>query len=458
MSKPMVITLPFVMLLLDYWPLKRIVNGESRIANFGKLLLEKIPFMLLAALVAIVTFEVQKHGGSLGVGGIFPFNVRCENALISYCRQLGKLFWPTNLAIIYPHPGHWPLAEVLPAGGLLAGVTIFFVLKRRQCPFLIVGWLWFCGMMLPVIGLVQTGMQAMADRHTYFPSVGIFLLVVWAVHEFTWRWRHRLVTLSLLGSAAAVLCVADTRNQLGYWEDSEKLFRHALAVTDGNYIAHGNLGEALAAKGQTLEAIHEFQEAVRLCPGYPEAHNNLGIAFGNLGRIPEAIREFRTALDIKPNYEEVQYNLGVALGKIGQYDEAIIHYQAAIRLEPADAGAHNSLGIAFASKNQMAEATREFRAAVLLKPDFEEAQSNLGIALGMAGQYDEAIIHDQEAIRLKPMDAQAHNNLGIALVAKGRIDEAVWHFQAAIQIKPDFIQAKNNLARALGVQSAPTVR
>jgi Flp pilus assembly protein TadD len=380
MSKPMVITLPFVMLLLDYWPLKRILNGESPITNFGKLLLEKIPFLLLAALVAIVTFYVQKHGGSLGVGGIFPFDVRCENALISYCRQLGKLFWPTNLAIIYPHPGHWPLTEVLLAGCLLACVTTIFIWKRRQYPFLIVGWLWFCGTLLPVIGLVQTGLQAMADRHTYLPSVGIFLLVVWGVHEFIGRWRHRLVTLSLLGSAAVVFYAADTRNQLGYWQDSEKVFRHALAVTDDNYIAHGNLGETLAAKGQTLEAIHEFQEAVRLCPAYPEAHNNLGIAFGGLGRIPEAIREFRTAIEIKTNYEEAQYNLGVALGKMGEFDEAIIHYQAAIRLEPMNAEAQNNLGIAFASKGQLDEAVRHFQAAIRIKPDFLDAQKNLARA------------------------------------------------------------------------------
>ena len=293
MSKPMLVTWPFVMFLLDYWPLDRIRNSQFAIRNFVMLVVEKIPFFVLAAAVSVVTFEVQKRGGSLGAQEIVPLGVRCENVLVSYCRQLGKLFWPTDLAILYPYPGHWPLAKVLVAGGLLCGISVLVVAKRRHFPFLLMGWLWFCGMLVPVIGLVQTGMQAMADRHTYIPSVGVFILATWGIYELARHWRHRAMTLSVLGSAAIISCIMLTRQQIGYWQDGETVFRHALAVTENNYIAHGNLGEALATKGQITEAIRQFQEAIQIETNYPDAQNNLGIALAKTGQIDKAIRQFQ---------------------------------------------------------------------------------------------------------------------------------------------------------------------
>ncbi|MDD5141222.1 MAG: tetratricopeptide repeat protein [Verrucomicrobiales bacterium] len=392
MSKPMLVTLPFVMLLLDYWPLKRIaecgagnagLNFKPQISNLKFLILEKIPFFALAVLAGTVTFVVQKRGGSLGTGGIFPLGARCENALISYCRQLGKLLWPTDLAIIYPHPGYWPVVEVLLAGGLLLGISVFFVVNHRRFPFLLMGWLWFCGMLVPVIGLVQTGLQAMADRHNYLPSLGVFILMIWGNAELTRNWRYRAITLSGLGSAAVISCILVTQQQIGYWRDSETVFRHALAVTENNYIAHGNLGEALGTKGQTDGAIRQFQAAIRIYPDYAEAHNNLGIALGGKGQIDEAIRHFQEAIRIKPDYAEARYDLGVALGMKGQNDEAIHHYQAAIRINPDFAEARNNLGIALVDKGQIDEAIRHFQEAIRIKPDFVAAQKNLSRARGM---------------------------------------------------------------------------
>jgi Flp pilus assembly protein TadD len=411
MSKPMLVTLPFVLLLVDYWPLNRIRNPQSTAAltnsslsaggegqgevgqflplatrhsslvTFFRLVLEKVPFLAIAVLDSVVTFVVQKRGGSLGVGGIFPFDQRCANALVSYCRQLGKLIWPSDLAILYPHPGHWPLANVLLAAGFLFSLTAYFVMMRRCHPFLLMGWLWFCGMLVPVIGLVQTGPQAMADRHTYLPSLGIFILVVWGAGEMTRHWRYRTLTLSLLGSGAVIACIAVTQQEIGYWQDSETVFWRALNVTENNYIAHGNLGEALATKGQIDAAILQFREAIQIEPNYPDAQNNLGIALGQTGNIDEAIQHFQEAIRYRPNFAEAHYDLGVALNMKGHTDEAILQFQEAIRLKPDDASAHNNLGIALASKGQLDGAIQQFQSALRLKPDDADAQKNLSRAL-----------------------------------------------------------------------------
>ena len=238
MSKAMLVTMPCVMLLLDYWPLNRIRNSEFGIRNFIKLVMEKIPFFALAAAASLVTYAVQQQQGAVVTVENLPPGARVGNALVSYCRYLGKMFWPTDLAVYYPYPGYWPVAEVLLAGVLLCGISALLFVQRRRHPFLLVGWLWFVGTLVPVIGLVQVGEQAMADRYTYIPSVGVLIMTIWGAYELTRRWRYHAVGLSLAGAAAIILCCALTRQQLGYWQDSETLFRHALEVTQNNYIAH----------------------------------------------------------------------------------------------------------------------------------------------------------------------------------------------------------------------------
>ena len=454
MSKPMLVTLPFVMLLLDYWPLERFKPSHA-----WRLLTEKIPFFALAAAVSVVTFVLQKRGGSVLAAEALPLGVRSGNALISYCRYLGKLFWPTDMAIFYPHPGHWPLARVLLAGALVAGLSVLLFVQRRRYPFLLVGWLWFCGTLVPVIGLVPMGVQqAMADRYAYIPSLGVLVLVVWGVYELTKSWHYRVVALSVAGSTAVALCLALTRQQLGSWKDSEALFRHALEVTEDNYLAHLNLGSALDDKGQVDEAIREFQEAIRLKPDYVLAHNNLGVAIVKKGQLDEGIRQYYEAIRLKPDYAEAHSNLGLALVRKGQLDEGIREFQEAIRLKPNFAEARNNLGMALDRKGQTDEAFSQFEEAIRLKPDFAEAHSNLGLTLVRKSQFDEAIRKFQEAIRLKPDFAEAHYNLAIALASKGQIDEAVREFQAAIRLKPDFAEAHNSLARALAMKNAPAGR
>jgi Tfp pilus assembly protein PilF len=420
MSKAMLVTWPFVMLLLDWWPLERFKVQGSRFKVQG-LILEKVPFFALAAVMSMVTYEVQNQGGAVQLIENLPVNVRLGNALISYCRYLGKLFWPADLAVFYPHPGHWPMAGVMLACGPLVVVTMVLVMIRRRYPFLLMGWLWYIGTLVPVIGLVQVGDQAMADRYTYIPSVGVLILVVWGAYELTRRWRYQPTVLGVAGLVVVVLCLGMTRQQLGYWRDNESLFRHALAVTENNYLAYYNLANNLTAKGQTDEAINQYLEVIRLKPDYAEAYNNLGNALFGQGQTAAAIRQYLEVIRLKPDYAE----------------------------------AYNNLGTAFLRQGQIAEAVNQYQQAIRLKPDFVEAHYNLGNALSMKGRIDEAINQYRETIRLKPDYAEAHNNLGTALGGKGQTDAAIVQFQEAIRLKPDFTEAHSNLARALAIKNAP---
>ena len=466
LSKPMLVTWPFVMLLLDYWPLGRLRNAEctgeghaprftfhvSRFTPHTPLLLEKLPFFALAALASVVTFIVQRRGGALAAGENLSLGVRLGNALISYCRYLGKLFWPADLAVVYPHPGLWPLWQVLVAAGLILGISMLVWVARRRHPYLLGGWLWYCGTLVPVSQVIQTGAHAMADRWTYIPSIGVLILAVWGACELTRRWRYQSLGLSVASAAAIVLCIALTRHQIGYWRDSEALLRHALAVTANNYLAHGNLGAALEEKGRMDEAIGHYQEALRLKPGFVEAHNNLGAALSKKGQIDAAIRQYQEALRLKPDYVDALNNLGVALDKKGQTEAAIRQFREALRLKPGHALAFSNLGAALSKQGQLDEAIRQYQEAISLDPGYAQVHCDLGVALSRKGQFDEAIRQYREALRLKPDLADAHNNLGAAFDKKGQTDEAIRQFREAIRLEPDHADAYNNLGIALQKQ------
>jgi protein O-mannosyl-transferase len=476
MSKPMLVTWPFVMLLLDYWPLGRMQKAECGMQNAKAsntqhatrnthhvsrftfhiprttllpLVLEKLPFLALAVLASVVTFVVQQRGGSLAMGERLSLGERVGNALISYCRHLGKLFWPTDLAVFYPHPSQWPLWRVVLAGGLILGLSVMVWSQRRRRPYLLIGWLWFVGMLVPVIGLVQTGSQALADRHTYLPSLGVLLLAVWSVSELIQGWRYQVRALLVAGGAAIVLCLALTRQQLALWKDSETLFRHTLEVTENNFIVRNCLGVALLSKGQIDEAISQYHEAIRLTPNDSLAYDNLGVALLKKGQVDEAILQLQEALRLEPDGADAHYHIGNALARKGQIDGAISQYKEAIRLKPDDAGTHNNLGNALAKKGQIEQAISQYQEAIRLKPDDADAHSNLGVTLLRNGQIDEAIGQLQEALRLKPDEADAHYHLGSALAKKGQIDGAISHFQEALRLKPDDADAYYNLGNAL---------
>jgi protein O-mannosyl-transferase len=412
MSGPIIVTWPFVMLLLDYWPLGRIQDVECRMRNAEAsdtrdatrnpqpasrftfpvprsvvfpLLVEKIPFFVMTLLI-IAAAVVCQFKGILPRSEVPPLSARAGNALVSYGRYLGKLFWPTDLAIYYPHPGHWPPGKVLLAGVMLLGVSVLAWVWRRRLPGLLVGWLWFCGTLVPMSQIFQTSSQAMADRWTYIPCLGLLFFIVWGVGELTQSWRYRLVALSAAAVTAIVSCLALTRQQIGFWKDSEAVYRHAAAVTENNYPVHDDLANILYDKGQVDEAISHFEEFVRLKPDLANSH----------------------------------YNLGVALFRKGRIDEAIRQLQEAIRLDPGSADAHYNLGVAFYQQGRAGEAIRQFQETVRLDPGHAEAHNNLGAALGMQGQTDEAIRHVQEALRLKPGYADARRNLNVLLAIRPR--------------------------------------
>ena len=459
MSKPALpLALPCVLLLLDYWPLGRLEGSTRRAprSTLARLVEEKIPFFVLAVVASVMTILAQKQGGNLAPNAGLPLGARAENALISYCRYLGKLFWPRDLAVFYPRPGHWPLGQVLLAGGVLLGVSVLVFMQRRRYPFLLMGWLWFLGTLVPVIGLVQAGAQAMADRFAYLPSLGVLIVAIWGASELTRAWHSSVKAFWVASATSIVLCLALTRQQLGYWQDSETLFRRALAVTEDNWLAHNNLGYTLDEKGQADEAIRQYQAALQANPDYADAHNNLGASLDQKGQCDEAIRHYEAALRVQPHHAGAHKNLGLALGKKGQVDEAIRQYEEAIRLKPDEADTHINLGVALAMKGQTDEAIRQFQVALRLKPDHVEAHYNLGRALDLKGQTDEAIGQFQAALRLKPDYADAHNNLGLALGRKGQIAEAISEYQEAIRLRPDHAEAHNNLGIAFYQQGRTT--
>ncbi len=462
MSKAMLVTWPFVMLLLDYWPLQRfqLISFRLSVCSLRPLVREKMPFLVFSAILCVLMYLTE--GGMREAAGFVqsPALLRLENAFVAYGRYLGKTLWPVRLAVPYVNPGHWSWLEVGGSVVVVVGVCLIVLWLGRRWPYLLVGWGWFIGTLMPVIGLTKGWGTFMADRFTYVSSVGVLILVSWGAYELTRRWRYVVLALSVVGGAAVVLCLALTRQQLGYWQDDEPLFRHALEVTENNSQAHNDLGNALLKKGQTDEAIRQYQEALRLKPDYADAHCNLGVVLEERGQVDEAIRQFQEALRLKPDNAVTHYNLGVVLHKQGQIEEAIRQFQQALRLQPDYANAYNGLGIALGMSGQSDEAICQYQAALRLKPDDADAHYNLGIALARKGQNEEAICQYQEVIRLKPDHAEAHNNLGTAFYQQRRTGEAIRQYQEALRLKPDYADAHNNLGIALGMsgQSDEAIR
>ena len=414
MSKPMIVTLPLVLLLLDYWPLGRFraSTGNPQTASILRLLVEKLPFLAFAVLTSLITLQSGRRFGALPSATEVPIPARLANATLSYVGYLVQAFWPSDLVVYYPLPATFSAWGVVGAATLLIGISVTAFCLVRRWPFVLVGWLWYLATLLPVIGLIQLANYSHADRYTYVPLIGVFVGLTWSVGEVLRYWRGRELGY-FAGAAGAVmlLCLVCARRQVGYWRNSETLLRHALKVSEDNWFAHNKLGTAFYQQGRISEAISQFQEAIRLKLDYANAYNNLGAAFAKKSQTDEAIRQFQEAIRLEPDHPLAHYNLGNALLLKGQTDEAITQYQEAIRLNPNHAEAHY----------------------------------NLGTALGSKGQTDEAITHYQEATRLNPGNADAHYNLGLALASKGQTDEAIRRFEATLKVKPDYAAARQYL-------------
>lgn len=441
MAKPMLVTLPFVLLLLDYWPLDRVqlaaqTAGKTKSSTrlpAAQLIAEKIPLLVIILASSIITFIVQQKGGAMRQGENFSFTVRAANASISYLTYITKMVWPTRLAMFYPHPGDsvsfsyavfsavvlvaitiGVLRYARPVGDRCEmhakGRTLVVSNGARSRRYLPVGWFWYMGTLLPVIGLVQVGTQAMSDRYSYVPLIGLFIIIAWGLPELLAKWQYRKHVLAASVLIVLLVFAICAHFQQRYWKNSITLCEHALAVTKNNYKAHFCMTELLRERGRVKEAIWHNSEAVRIKPNYLEALNGLGLSYCDDGKLDEAIIWYRKALEINPKLAAAHVNLGVALVKKGNFERAVWHYEQALRTL-----------------------------------DLLVVRRNLARALFELGKFSDAAREYRKILRILPNDPKIHNRIGVALFKDGKIDEGIAHIMEALRFKPDFPEARDNL-------------
>ena len=513
LSKPTAVTLPFVLLLLDYWPLGRMKgmqNAKCKMQNakcaeqgvpslpFWGLVKEKIPLAAMAAVLCVVTYFAA--GNAVVSVESVSLPARIGNVLVSYLVYLRQMVWPAGLAVFYPYPENsYPPWEIALAFLLLAGISGGFLACWRRCPWLLAGWLWYLGMLVPVIGIVKIGAFAHADRYTYLPQIGLYVLLTWAVADWGARWKLGRAWLGglMIGAMGALMVCAGI--QTSYWKDDETLWRRALACASGNYIACNNLGNVLVKQGKLEEAIAHFQKALEILPGYPEARSNLAKARYNLGnalfkqgRLEEALAQYRASLAIEPANAEALNNLGNALATKGDDDAAIAQYQKALALQPGYSDALFDLGHVLLKQGKLDEALLQFHKLVEIKPHDAETQNDLGKALLQKGDFDGAMacfdqaaaltsdpvanwckLGDgflqkenwevaiscyQRALKINPRHADACASLGLAFFKKGEAREAVDSWRRALAIYPDQVSVLNNLAWLLATTTDTSLR
>ena len=529
MAKPMLVTLPFVLLLLDYWPLdryqKRTIAQTAGVAapkamspvkvkqrrksktwhhgaeekkpaeksidflNLWTLIRpmvwEKVPFFCLTTASSIVTYVAQQS--AMSSFQALPLISRIANAFVSYFMYIAKMIWPNTLAVFYPHPGIWSYWQVFGAAAMLTAITFAVIWNAKRFPYLIVGWLWYAGTLVPVIGIIQVGIQAMADRYTYVPLIGLLLMIAWAVPDILKEWRYSNLFLAIAAGVILSALMILTWIQVNYWRNPIILFEHTLRVTGNNNImahnglggallsqkrieeaiahyreslrinprdgkVHNLLGAALREQGKLEEAVAHYREALRINPRNGEAHSNLAIALQDQGLIEEAVEHYRTAISLGYDPRDVYFNLGCLLASQGRFDEAASNFKEGLRIDPGDAEAYFKLADVLASQNKYQEAMDNYSRALRINPDYAEAHFNAGSILAGQGKLDEAITHFRDAVRLKPDYAKAYNNLGNALLVQGKVDEAVGNFQQALHLKPDYTLARENLRVAIILQ------
>jgi tetratricopeptide (TPR) repeat protein len=454
MAKPMLVTLPFALLLLDYWPLRRFTPG-NRPSGQGQeapgfaaassprlLVLEKLPLLALSAGSCVLTWYVQTTHAVRPLQD-FPLPIRVGNALSSYAAYLGKTLWPVDLAVFYPHPGaHLAWGHVAAASALLVVLTAGALAAWRRLPYIAVGWLWYLGTLVPVLGIVQVGFQGMADRYTYLPHLGLFILAVWAIADLAGRWRCQEAAAILAGIVLAALMAVSWR-QVGYWHDSITLWEHTLQVTRDNSLAHYELGMLLERDPRRRqEALPHYAETVRISPQYAQAHHNLARALQREGRVPEAMRHYAEAVRLDPGYALAHFNLGILLLAHGRAEEASGHLQAALANHPEPGVVSFNLGRAFALRENWPEAVTNFRQALSLRPEVVRIHCSLAFALHKMGRTKEAEAQYRESFRLDPHWLESDNRRAWE-TATGP-DAAVRNGLEAVELAQQVCQATGN--------------
>jgi protein O-mannosyl-transferase len=419
MAKPMIMTLPFVLLLWDVWPLHRLArsrfNGKSFLAcaprSFMYLLGEKLPFFALSFLSLIITFYAQHHGGAVSSFTSVPPAFRIVNALVSYLKYIINTFWPQDLAVIYPLPQNLPLLPALGAGIVLLGITFCALFAARRAPYLITGWLWYLGTLVPVIGLIQVGGQSMADRYTYIPLIGLFVMAAWGVYSLAERFCLPLKAVQGAALLSLALFSLSSWKQIAYWQNGITLFQHAAMVVPGNHAAYRLLGNALAYRESLDAAARSYAAALRIRPDDEETYMDWGLNLARIKRFDEAAERMAVAVRLRPDWAPYRHDMGLVLVEMGRYDEAVAQYREAIRLSPGNL----------------------------------EAQYDLAMALAMKGDLEEAVTWLQRVLAATPDNAEAHYNLAIAMIKMGIRSEGTRHFSEALRIRPDMEEARRGL-------------
>jgi tetratricopeptide (TPR) repeat protein len=452
MSKSMLVTLPFVLLLMDYWPLER--TGRQRTedgrqkASLKWLIIEKIPMVVLSAAACIMTVIAQKSGGAVAKISTVPFNQRVGNALVAYCQYLIKMFWPVDLAVFYPHPikslAVWKVVASLAA---LVVITIVVILLRRR-RYLLVGWFWYLGTLVPVIGLVQVGGQALADRYTYVPLTGIFIMLAWAAGDFAAQKRFGQVLAGVAGAAIIVALAAMAFVQVSYWRDTMSLFTHCATVTPDNVIVRKYMGIAFAEKGDPESAAREFEASLKFEPGDIRTLYNIAGMRTRQGRIDEAVEYYNRVLKLKPGDVGTYIAIASMRAARGEFERAIDSYREGLKYNPNDAEIRSDLGLLLLQLNRLDEGITELEHSVKIKAD-SAAYCNLGLAWAQKGRLDRAMECYAKSIQLNPNNANARYNLGSAYFAQNMPEKAIVEYRAAIRAMPDLVRAYDMLAIVL---------
>lgn len=444
MSKPMLVTLPFVLLLLDHWPLARGAFGRSQ-------LLEKVPLLALAAVSSIVTFRVQRQGGAMLDVEKFPIGDRFGNAMTAYWRYMGKMLWPAGLSVHYPFE-HWGAWQVGLSAVALVSISVLVVWTARSLPWLSTGWFWYVGMLVPVIGLVQVGTQSIADRYTYVPLIGLFIVVVWGAAAVGTALRLPPRLLGVAGFVILGFLAFRSYERVTDWRTSDALFTRALVADPENALAHNLLGFDLVKKGREADADRHFREAIRIEPGYIAAHYNLGLLLARRGDFAEASTHLEGVVKSRPDFAEARRNFGGVLDSLGREEDAEREFSEAVRLDPGDPKARRFLAGVLAARHRDQEAVRQYEEALRIEPNDAETLFDLGVALADMGHDSEAIDRYREALRSRPDYPDARYNMGLLLARQGRHAEAIQEFQEILTKHPDHQGARAALRFALQQQ------
>jgi protein O-mannosyl-transferase len=494
MAKPMLVTLPFVLLLLDFWPLhrfeqmkpapgsrpeagepapeerkkgkakkKRAVKDGVKAIQPAKtapaepvyswplirpLLWEKIPLFALTLLSIVVTYIVQLQAGSVKSIEAYPLGVRISNAIVSYIFYIAKMIWPSDLAVLYPHPGLGPLWQVVGAVLLLVAATFMVIRHAKRFPYLPVGWLWYVGTLVPVIGLVQVGIHARADRYTYVPLIGLFIIAAWGIPDLLKGWRHRKEAMAALSALTLTCLFTITWTQVGYWRNSINLFDHALNVTDQNGLILNNRGAVYSRLGHYTRAIEDFSRAIEIDPKDAVAYYNRGVAYFGQGDVNPAIDDFSRAIDLNPSYAEYYYNRATAYTRLGETNRAMVDFNRAVEINPMLEDAYFNRGLIYARRSDYSQALADFDRAIEINPRIAETYYIRGTVRARLGDFRQAIEDFNRAIQINPNSAKAYYNRGAAHNSLGNRRQALEDLKSAARLGHEDAR---NLLKSQGV-------